>query len=102
MITPDGHTVVDAAHIMDWAISHNDHPSNGFALCKLCHWSFDKGLVAVGDTYEVRVSRAVREEPNLPGHIASFQGRHLILPTAQAMFPAKENLQWHRKEKFLG
>ena len=46
MRTIDGHTAVDAAHIIPWSISHNDDPRNGLALCKLCHWSFDEGLLA--------------------------------------------------------
>jgi putative restriction endonuclease len=38
MLTPDGHTVMDAAHIIPWSISYNDDPRNGMALCRLCHW----------------------------------------------------------------
>lgn len=37
MLTADGHTVVDAAHIKPWSASFNDNPRNGMALCKLCH-----------------------------------------------------------------
>ncbi|MGX9365601.1 HNH endonuclease [Desulfoplanes sp. PS50] len=102
MITPDGHTAVDAAHIKDWAISHNDHPTNGFALCKLCHWSFDNGLVTVNDSLRIEVSSVVRQDPNLPGHLASFQDRDIILPRDHDMYPSKENLVWHRKECFVG
>ena len=47
MRTIDGHTAVDAAHIIPWSLSHNDDPRNGLALCKLCHWSFDEGLLGV-------------------------------------------------------
>ena len=101
MITPDGHTAVDAAHIKDWAISHNDHPTNGFALCKLCHWSFDNGLVTVSDSLRIEVSTAIRLDPNLPGHLASFQDRDIILPKDQAMYPSRENLAWHREECFV-
>ena len=102
MITPGGHTVVDAAHIKDWAISHDDHPTNGFALCKLCHWSFDNGLVTVSDALRIEISTAIRRDPNLPGHLASFQDRDIILPEDQAMYPSRENLAWHRKECFVG
>lgn len=35
--TPDGHTVVDGAHIIPWSVSKNDAPQNGLSLCKLCH-----------------------------------------------------------------
>ena len=33
MLTLEGHTVVDAAHIKPWSASHNDCPTNGMALC---------------------------------------------------------------------
>ncbi|MFO7461431.1 MAG: HNH endonuclease [Desulfatiglandales bacterium] len=59
MLTPDGHTVVEAAHIKPWSESHDDKPTNGLSLCRLCHWSFDEGLMSVGAKYEVLVSRRV-------------------------------------------
>ncbi len=60
MLTPDGHTVVEAAHIKPWSEAHDDKPTNGLALCRLCHWSFDQGLMSVGDIYEVLVSKRVQ------------------------------------------
>ena len=53
MLTPEGHTVVEAAHVKPWSESHDDMPTNGMALCRLCHWSFDEGLMSVGKKYEV-------------------------------------------------
>ena len=29
MLTPEGHTVVEAAHIRPWSISYDDRPTNG-------------------------------------------------------------------------
>ncbi len=51
MITPEGHTIVEAAHIRPWSDSQDDRPANGLALCRLCHWSFDRGFMGV---YEIR------------------------------------------------
>jgi len=59
MLTPEGHTIVDAAHIKPWKNSFDDRPTNGMALCKLCHWSFDKGLMGVSKEYQVLVSKRV-------------------------------------------
>ena len=67
MITPEGHTIVEAAHIRPWADSRDDRPANGLALCKLCHWSFDWGFMGVGKDYEVLVSPLARSEQNNPG-----------------------------------
>jgi putative restriction endonuclease len=37
---------VDAAHLMPFSVSYNDHPSNGMALCKNHHWAMDHKLIA--------------------------------------------------------
>jgi putative restriction endonuclease len=28
-----------------WRISHDDDLHNGTALCRLCHWTFEQGLL---------------------------------------------------------
>jgi putative restriction endonuclease len=34
MLTPEGHTVVQAAHIIPWRESRDDRPTNGMSLCR--------------------------------------------------------------------
>ncbi|WP_459826009.1 HNH endonuclease [Desulfomicrobium salsuginis] len=97
IISPDSRTAVDAAHIKDWAVSHDDTPANGLALCKLCHWTFDSGLVGFDDDYRVIVARSIARDGNLPGHIQQFAHRPMILPERQCHYPATENLAWHRQ-----
>ena len=80
MRTPEGHTVVEAAHIVPWHESHDDLPSNGLCLCRLCHWSFDEGLMSVGNKYEVLVSDRVRIDSNIPGHILTLMDRPIFKP----------------------
>lgn len=55
ILTSENHTIVDAAHIIPWSISCDDRPTNGMVLCKLCHWGFDEGLMAVDSGYQVMV-----------------------------------------------
>lgn len=100
MKTPEGHTVVDAAHIIPWSESHNDHPTNGLALCKLCHWSFDEGLMSVDDKYRVLVSKAVMKDHNLPGHILTLSDRPIFRPEESRNWPSQESFDWHRKKMF--
>lgn len=100
MLTPEGHTVVDAAHIRPWNRSHDDRPSNGLALCRLCHWSFDEGLMSVGREYEVLVSKKVQTEHNLPGHILTLRDRFIFKPEEERFWPSQDNLKWHRHRKF--
>lgn len=100
MLTPEGHTVVEAAHIVPWSISHDDNPTNGLCLCRLCHWSFDEGLMGVGRKYEVLVSGVVKIEQNILGHVLALQDRPIFGPHAETHWPAQDNLKKHREETF--
>jgi len=101
MLTPEGHTVVEAAHIKPWSESHDDRPTNGMSLCRLCHWSFDEGLMSVGSDYEVLVSKRVATENNYPGHIFTLSDRVIFKPEGQACWPGQENLAYHRNNIFM-
>ncbi len=100
MLTPEGHTVVEAAHIVPWRKSQDDRPTNGMSLCRLCHWSFDEGLMGVGKDYEVKISKRVRIEQNFPGHILTLSERKIFTPEETGFWPDQENLDWHRNEIF--
>jgi putative restriction endonuclease len=101
MLTLDGHTVVEAAHIKPWSEGHDDRPANGLALCRLCHWPFHEGLMSVGVEYEVLVSRRVQIEQNLPGHILTLRDRHIFTPNGDRYWPTQDNFDYHRKNAFL-
>ncbi len=102
MLTPEGHTVVEAAHVVPWSESYDDRPSNGMALCKLCHWSFDEGLMSVGEKYEVKVSKRVNLENNFPGHMLTLSDRSIFKPDEEKFWPGQENLDWHRGKVYFG
>ena len=100
MLTPEGHTIVDAAHVKPWKDSFDDRPTNGMALCKLCHWSFDKGLMSVSKEYQVLVSKRVMVEQNFPGHILTLTDRPIFTPEKESFWPAQDNLNWHLRNTF--
>jgi len=100
MLTPKNHTAVDAAHIIPWSETYNDDPRNGLALCKLCHWTFDEGLIGVSNQYKILVSPQLSANSNISGHLGTLSQRDLILPNEQAFYPELTNLEWHRREKF--
>ena len=100
MLTLEGHTVVEAAHIVPWSESHNDQPTNGMALCRLCHWSFDEGLMGVSKNYEVKISPHVSRENNFPGHMLTLSDRLIFRPETSKHWPDQDNLKWHRKKVF--
>lgn len=98
IVTPEGHTAVDAAHIVPWSRTQNDDIRNGMALCKLCHWAFDEGMLGVSDNYAVLASPQVSLAPNMPGSLQALSGRSIIAPKDQELWPAQEYLHWHRRE----
>jgi putative restriction endonuclease len=100
MLTVDGHSVVDAAHIVPWSISHNDDPRNGMALCRLCHWTFDEGLTGVSAKYTVLLSSDLRTELNFPGYLLTLESRPILGPADVAFIPDLELLGWHRRNVF--
>jgi|GEM_PF-2210698 len=97
LMTPEGHSAVNANRIMPKRCGGNDHPSNGIALCKICSWSFDNGLIGIGEEYEVLIPTAVRLNGNLPGHILIFKGRTVSKPQQEVFRPSQKNLSWHRQ-----
>ncbi|MFP4266322.1 MAG: HNH endonuclease [Desulfonatronovibrionaceae bacterium] len=100
MLTPEGHTIVEASHIRPWSESHDDRPANGMALCRLCHWSFDNGFMSVGDDYEIMISPLSRQEQNNPGPIMTFENRPIFKPSEEKHAPDQKCLQWHRRNIF--
>ncbi|MCU0712567.1 MAG: HNH endonuclease [Pirellula sp.] len=101
--TITGHSIVDAAHIHQFARSRNDDPQNGIALCKNAHWLFDLGLWSIDDDYHVIVAKeAFNEDCPTQQSLVSMAGRKLILPRDQRLWPTKTNLGWHRSKCFVG
>lgn len=101
IVTPDGHTVVEAAHIVPWSKSRNDDVRNGMALCRLCHWGFDEGMLGVSDNYTVITSRSIGVDPNFPGLLQTLSGRSIIPPIELDLWPEQQYLAAHRKEWHL-
>lgn len=97
IITPEQHTVVDAAHIVPWSKSQNDDIRNGMALCKLCHWAFDAGMMGVSENYLVITSRQIAANPNVPGLLLTLSDRSIIPPHDRDLWPAQQYLAEHRR-----
>ena len=98
--TLDGHTGVTAAHIVPWSETQDDRPANGMALCRMCHWTFDEGLLGVSQVYEVVASRQLNILDNLPGYLTNLEGRGIVGPAQKLFWPDTESLQWHSKNVF--
>ncbi len=100
VLTLDGHTAVEASHIKPWSVSRDDRPANGISLCRLCHWSFDEGLLRVSTRYEIAASPQLAVDGNLPGYLTSLEGRGIVRPVERAYWPDPESLRWHHENVF--
>lgn len=84
--------LLDACHIVPWAVSHDDTIGNGLALCPNLHRAFDRHLFWIDADYRVRVAEGFGE---LGGHdygVQRFNGQPLRLPPVRAWWPRPENL----------
>ncbi len=98
--TPDGRTAVAAAHIVPWSETQDDRPANGMALCRMCHWVFDEGLMKLSSDYEIPASRELTTMDNLPGYLTNLEGRVILGPSREPSWPDVESLRWHRENVF--
>lgn len=100
--TINGNSIVDAAHIHQFANSRNDDPKNGIALCKNAHWLFDLGLWSIDDDYCVIVAEEAFDEANpTQESLTSMAGNRLILPRDEKLWPSRKALKWHRRHCFV-
>ncbi len=98
LMTVDSGSIVEAAHIHEFADSRNNHPRNGIALCKNAHWMFDEGLWSLDDEYRVLIAATRFDESGEPAFLLSHQaGSHIFLPSDPNFWPDKTHLAWHRK-----
>jgi putative restriction endonuclease len=98
--TIDGHTVIEAAHIVPWSRTHDDRVQNGLSLCRLCHWNFDEGMMTVSKNYTIRLSKQLTGYNNIPAHLSTLESRSIFLPAENVMYPDEKSLKYHQKEIF--
>ena len=95
-------SIIDAAHIHQFADSQNNETRNGIALCKNAHWLFDNGLWTIRDDYTVQVALGhFTEEAPDQNTLSQYHGKRIRLPTDPALYPDQDHLAWHRQKKFL-
>jgi len=93
--SPTGNSEIEAAHIYPKSEGGRDIVSNGIGLCKLHHWAFDVGWLAISGNYEVIVGEA--DEIATPNEISELEGRMMNLPSDEDAGPDERFLRKHRK-----
>ena len=86
LTSADVGSIVDAAHIHQFADSRNNDPRNGLALCKNAHWLFDNGLWTLSDDYQVVVAigRFTEHSPDQKA-LSAYHGCRIGLPSGPAL-----------------
>ncbi len=97
IITIDGETCVEAAHIFPFAQSYDDSIGNGLSLCPLHHWSFDKGLFSIDDNYKIIISKNFNESGNEAFLIRNLETKEIHLPKERPFRPSLTMIRWHRE-----
>lgn len=92
--TPSGNPEVEAAHIYPRAENGAETVENGLALCKLHHWAFDNGWLAVTGDYEI----TVKDVPEREGYyeFKQLEGDSLVFPDELGVPPHQRFLEAHR------
>ena len=94
-----GRPEVQAAHIRGVEFNGPDTVRNGLALTATVHWMFDRGLIAVDDSYRLLVAQQA-----IPPELAALMhpGRKIRVPTRRELQPHAAYLRWHREQRFHG
>lgn len=97
-------SLIEAAHIIDFAVDHNDSIDNGIALNPFFHKAFDVGLFTIEkngpDAFQVIVSKQFEEYQNSVIRIKEFNGRLINLPNNREYYPNPDFLKWHQNNQF--
>ena len=99
---------VEAAHIVPHNEKGKDDMLNGVALCRLHHWAFDVGWLAIENDFTIRVSSKINSLSYDYGkmnnydfiRIFSNQRTKMFLPDKRAICPHQSAISWHRENKF--
>jgi putative restriction endonuclease len=93
--TPAGNPEVEAAHIYPKREGGSDDVRNGLTLCKLHHWAFDTGWLAISDEHEI----LVKDASNRDGYreFKQLEGELIRLPDRDDVEPHPIFLREHRQ-----
>ncbi len=98
ILTLNGETVTEAAHIVPFNETNNDDVRNGISLCKLHHWAFDRYLFSIDESYNIVVSEMMTERGPTEWLLKTMHGVNILLPEQEELHPAHSALTWHRKK----
>ncbi|WP_372638421.1 HNH endonuclease [Fodinibius sp.] len=98
VITPNGQSLIEGAHIIPWSESKNDDPRNGIALCKTHHWMFDTYLLTVLPDYRIKLSLWLKQEGEKIDQTLALDKKEIMIPEEQRFLPSEEALEEHSEQ----
>lgn len=99
-INGGGRAEVQAAHIKPVSAHGPDALANGIALSGTAHWMFDRGLIGLGDDFEILVSTQAEDPDQIHGLI--HRSGRATVPERPEDRPHPRFLAWHRDFCFKG
>ncbi|MBR3235516.1 MAG: HNH endonuclease [Atopobiaceae bacterium] len=95
--------VLQAAHIKSFAADGPNAVNNGILLRSDLHALFDSGYVTIEDDLRVVVSPRLHDDFGNGKDYYPYHGRRLaVVPDQSILRPAREYLDWHHENVFLG
>ncbi len=93
-ITPDYRYLVEAAHLIPFAINQDDRPNNGLTLTPNLHWAMDNHLIAPGPDYLWHVSTVIDALIPDSRWLWELDQQRLVLPRDPRWYPDRDSLAW--------
>ena len=90
---------LEAAHIRPYHRDGEHEVTNGLLLRRDIHRLFDLGYLTVTPSYEVEVSKSLREEFGSDDYNA-LHGTRIAVPKDDDLHPDREMLAWHNENVF--
>lgn len=94
--------VLQAAHIKPVSEKGPYKVSNGTLLKSDFHTLYDEGYITITTDYRIDVSKKLHEDYGNGKDYYKYHGQSIILPDSIEKFPAKEYLEWHNENVFVG
>ncbi|MDZ7952174.1 tetratricopeptide repeat protein [Nostoc sp. DedQUE09] len=86
----DAEEALEAAHIIPYNETENNHPSNGLLLRADIHTLFDLNLITINpETMQVRFAPSLRRTS-----YGEMDGKYLQVPKISSYLPKKDALKW--------
>ncbi len=98
----DGVSLVDAAHIIPFAVSHDDDPCNGMALCKNHHWAMDQELIFPCADNRWHVRKDIDDRIDSQRSLIDLNGKSILFPEQKQFAPKKPALEWREQRLRAG